>query len=98
MASPKGEVVQQLELTWSLGTALGVTNHWTEVDWTGLTKMSEISSPETKFMHTQNRTCWSMEFLHVECYLIRVKVKNFKCFSLKMLCCKAKVFPVGTAI
>ena len=21
----------------------GVTNHWTEVDWTGLTKMSEIS-------------------------------------------------------
>ena len=26
-----------------VASKMGVTNHWTEVDWTGLTKTSEIS-------------------------------------------------------
>ena len=28
---------------------------------------------------------------------MRMKVENFKRFSLKMLCCEARAFPVGTA-
>ena len=46
---------------------LGVTNHWTEVDWTGLDWARENvrnKPPETKLSTHKNQTQWNTGFIN----------------------------------
>ena len=69
----------------------GVTDHWNEVDWTGLdSNTSDISYKlsETKFKHTQKSTQWNINFqgaVNFESYLLHIANSSLATLAMRGL-------------
>ena len=69
----------------------GVTDHWNEVDWTGLdSNTSDISYKlsETKFKHTQKSTQWNINFqgaVNFESYLLHIANSSLATMAMRGL-------------